>query len=654
MQTTYNQSMKFLFLSLFFITLSLTLEAQETDYHGFKCLDFKFEGHDAKIVFPDQAEAGRHWIWRARFWGHEPQTEIALLNKGFHVVYVDAAEYCGNQDAVNLWNHFYDYLIAKYHLNSKAVLEGFSRGGLYVYNWGSENVTKVACIYADAPVCDLRSWPGGKGKGAGSPDDWKAHLQAYHLTEVTINDFKGMPIYNARKLAEARVPVIHVCGSEDEAVPIEENTYVLEKTYKEAGGEIKIIVKEGGGHHPHSLRDPSPIVRFILSHTAPELVDPPLPLETNMVINFRGNMDNCRIKFENQKKGRVAFLGGSITFNPGWHDRICNYLQQRFPETKFEFINAGIPSTGSTPGAMRLVRDVLSKGPVDLLFEEAAVNDATNGITPQMQIRGMEGIIRHALKSNPTMDIVMLHFADQDKMADYNRGEMPQVIQQHEKVAEYYGIPSINFAKEVNNRILNGEFTWRDDFKDLHPTPFGQEIYFRTIRHFFETSWKNSVSVEQNPKILPDKYLDSYSYVNGHFEPLKNARFKSGWKLIRNWVPGDKVSTREGFVNGPVLEASQPGATLRLKFSGTAIGLFVTSGPDAGILEYSIDGADFKTTDQFTKWSQQLHLPWLIMLEDELQEGKHTLLLKISSIKNERSTGYACRIHQFAVNNYNQ
>ena len=651
MPTNTKQSIKTTLLALLLIVFTFVSEAQESDYHGFKCLNFKFEGRDAKIVFPQKAEAGRHWIWRARFWGHEPQTEVALLGKGFHVVYVDAADLCGNQDAVLLWNHFYDFLIKEYQLNAKTVLEGFSRGGLYIYNWGSENTDKVACIYADAPVCDLNSWPGGKGKGAGSPSDWKQHLKAYGLTEETARNFKGMPIYNARKLAEAHVPVLHVCGAADQVVPIEENTYLLEKTYKEAGGSIQIIVKEGIGHHPHSLKDPSPIVRFILTNTVPELQDKTLPVESKMAVNFRGNIDNCRIKFEKEKKGRVAFLGGSITNMQGWRDLVGDYLRQRFPSTQFEFINAGIPSTGSTPGAMRLVRDVLSKGTIDLLFEEAAVNDATNGFKPEMQLRGMEGIIYHALKSNPYMDIVMLHFVDQDKMADYNNEKTPEVILQHEKVAEYYSIPSINLAKEVNDRILNGEFTWRDDFKNLHPSPFGQALYMRTIKYLFETSWNNSGSNERKAKDLPKHTLDPFSYINGHFEPLDHATSDAGWKMIRSWKPNDKVSTRAGFVNVPVLESSQPGAALKLKFKGKAIGLFVTSGPDAGMIEYSIDGAGFKTTDQFTQWSKQLHLPWFIILDDELRDGKHTLILKVSDRKNPGSNGNTCRIHQFAVNN---
>ena len=153
------------------------------------------------------------------------------------------------------------------------------------------------------------------------------------------------------------------------------------------------------------------------------------------------------------------------------------------------------------------------------------------------------------------------------------------------------------------------------------------------------------------PKKLPDKTLDPFSYINGHFEPLKNAKQGDGWKFIKNWKPNDNASTRSGFVNVPILETSQPGAMLKLNFTGKAIGLFVTSGPDAGILEYSIDGSDFKAADQFTQWSKELHLPWLIMLNDELPDVKHTLILRMSIDKNPESNGNVCRIHQFVVNN---
>ena len=243
------------------------INGQENTFAGYKTFEFNFHGHEAKIVFPRESNSQKFWVWRARFWGHEPQTDKALLDKGFHLVYVNVAGLYGNNEAVHLWDQFYKYLRKKYKLNKKAVLEGMSRGGLIVYNWASQNTGKVACIYADAPVCDIKSWPGGLYNGKGSPKDWQACLEAYHLNEQSALKFDGIPLNNAVKVAKANVPVIHVCGLADDVVPYAENTEILAKNFKDAGGKIELILKEGVGHHPHSLKDPQPIVDFILQNT---------------------------------------------------------------------------------------------------------------------------------------------------------------------------------------------------------------------------------------------------------------------------------------------------------------------------------------------------------------------------------------------------
>src|SRR5690606_35970298 len=121
-------------------------------------------------------------------------------------------------------------------------------------------------------------------------------------------------------------------------------------------------------------------------------------LDSKNYHTIRGSLNNSGLKFEKEKIGRVVFLGGSITYNSGWRDSVCNFIQQKFPNTEFEFINAGIPSMGSTPGAFRFERDVLKNGNIDLLFLEAAVNDDTNSTEAIEIIRGMEGIVRHAKK----------------------------------------------------------------------------------------------------------------------------------------------------------------------------------------------------------------------------------------------------------------
>ncbi|HUT24885.1 MAG TPA: SGNH/GDSL hydrolase family protein [Sumerlaeia bacterium] len=367
---------------------------------------------------------------------------------------------------------------------------------------------------------------------------------------------------------------------------------------------------------------------------------------------LRAGLDNSRVRFARERQGRVAFLGGSITHNPGWRDMVMQDLERRFPETRFDFINAGIPSMGSTPGAFRLDRDVLSRGRVDLLFVEAAVNDSTNGRTDREQVRGMEGIVRHARMANPETDIVMMHFVDPGKMQVINRGQTPKVIQNHEKVAECYHVPSLDLALEVTERIRAGEFTWKDDFRDLHPSPFGQNVYARSIQRLLDAAWRKPLTknARVRPHSLPRAPIDSKSYVQARLVDVRDAQLGEGWRFEERWKPRDGAGTRPGFVDAPMLVAEAPGATLTLSFEGTAVGVFVAAGPDAGIVEYRIDGGPFRERDLFTKWSSGLHLPWAQVLDADLDPGRHELTLRTANGKNPGSAGHAVRIAHLLVN----
>lgn len=164
----------------------------------------------------------------------------------------------------------------------------------------------------------------------------------------------------------------------------------------------------------------------------------------------------------------------------GWRTMIQQQLKQRFPYTEFEFVDAGIGSTGSVPGAFRIAHDVLGKGRIDLLFVEAAVNDHTNGFPPVEQVRGMEGEVRQALMKNPELDIVMLHFIYDPFIPMVKAGQVPDVILNHERVANHYLIPSINLTQEIAGRMLAGEFTW-EQFGGTHPLPFGHRFMLRPL-----------------------------------------------------------------------------------------------------------------------------------------------------------------------------
>jgi len=271
--------MKLSAIALFFIAATVLLTppssaepaktetAARTEWKGYPRLDFKVDGRTAWLVEPKTPLPAKPWIWRTEFFGHEPQGDLALLEKGFYVAYIDVQNMYGAPVALGHMDRFYDHVTKTYGLASKTTLEGFSRGGLFAFNWAAKNPEKVASIYVDAPVCDFKSWPGGKGTGKGSKGDWAKLLTAYGFKDdEEALKYDGNPIDNLKPLADAKIPVLAVCGDADDLVPLAENMKIIEERYKKLGGEVVMIVKPGVGHHPHSLVDPAPIVDFVVKN----------------------------------------------------------------------------------------------------------------------------------------------------------------------------------------------------------------------------------------------------------------------------------------------------------------------------------------------------------------------------------------------------
>jgi pimeloyl-ACP methyl ester carboxylesterase len=251
--------------------LSSTAESPTSaeSYHGYNLQKMTVNGLDGLVVQPKESLPGNPWLWRTMFWDVFVEVDLAILQAGFHVAFIDVGNTFGSPDAMKNFDAFYRTMTEQYGLSDKPALEGLSRGGLYAYRWAYVNTERVGCIYADAPVCDLKSWPGGRGKGVGSPPDWQEAIKAYHFTsESELIEFKGNPIDILGPIAAAHIPILHVCGDADTAVPEGENTDIVRERYMAMGGDFALIVKEGCGHHPHSLKDTRPIVNFILAHCA--------------------------------------------------------------------------------------------------------------------------------------------------------------------------------------------------------------------------------------------------------------------------------------------------------------------------------------------------------------------------------------------------
>lgn len=171
------------------------------------------------LVVPKEAAPGRPWSWRGRYFDHEPQTEIELLKRGFHIGFIQS-------DPGKPWDAWYTFLTEKHGLSKKPALIGMSGGGRNAFTWATTNPEKVSCIYADNPLITRES------------------------------------LMKLGELAQRDVPLLHICGSLDPLLG--NHTLPVESIYQQLGGKISVMIKDGAGHHPHSLRDPTLIADFIV------------------------------------------------------------------------------------------------------------------------------------------------------------------------------------------------------------------------------------------------------------------------------------------------------------------------------------------------------------------------------------------------------
>jgi hypothetical protein len=263
----------------------------------------------------------------------------------------------------------------------------------------------------------------------------------------------------------------------------------------------------------------------------------------------------------------------------------------------------------------------------------------------------MEGIIRQVRQHNPNADIVITYFVNPAMLKTTQDGKVPLTIASHEEVARHYDISSVNLAAELAERIQAGTLTW-ERYGGVHPARPGNELCAARIEELLNLAWKDPLPRDAAcvKHRQPDQPLDPNSYSTGRFIDLDKATLGKDWKIeTPDWkkIPG---SCRERFRDIPLLIAVAPGAELTLEFTGSAVGAYVVAGPDAGLVEASIDGNPFTPVDLFHAFSRGLHYPRTVMFAADLKSGKHTLKLRIADQKNKDSTGHAARIIHWVAN----
>jgi pimeloyl-ACP methyl ester carboxylesterase len=209
---------------------------------------FLLNGRHSFLMSPEkpfEGSGGKPWIFygptlpgtpdKAESWMHQQ-----FLDAGIAIAGIDVGEGYGSPHAFPHFEALYQHMV-KQGYSKKPALLGRSRGGLWVSSWAIEHPDRVAGIGGIYPVYDFTIYPGANRAAA-----------AYGLSadELLAQQEKLNPIKRAGELAEAKIPVFIIHGTDDKVVPLAENSAALEKLYADnaAADLIHVIKSEGQGH----------------------------------------------------------------------------------------------------------------------------------------------------------------------------------------------------------------------------------------------------------------------------------------------------------------------------------------------------------------------------------------------------------------------
>ena len=329
---------------------------------------------------------------------------------------------------------------------------------------------------------------------------------------------------------------------------------------------------------------------------------------------------------------RVAYLGGSITAQEGWRVYSLEWMEQNFPKAAFAEINAAIGGTASDFGAYRVQDQVLQFRP-DLVLIEFAVNDSQK--SSETTIRAMEGIVRQVWQKNPYTDICFVYTIKHTYVETEINGHLPSSKIAMEKVADHYGIPSVNFGAEVSRRVASNRLVVEADSlaqqgtmvfsrDGVHPyLETGHRIYHEVLARSLETIQSKQPLERYEHRLLNPLTRDYYA--DTRMVDLTEITMSEQWKLRRT----DDLPYLKKF-NGllpQIGKADHTGQYLALRFSGTAIGAYDIKGPSAGKVLVEIDGIVHDTIPRFDAYCTYYRMSYFLI--DDLKDTTHQVVFKV-------------------------
>jgi len=347
----------------------------------------------------------------------------------------------------------------------------------------------------------------------------------------------------------------------------------------------------------------------------------------------RKSLPNFLHKASGGSEIKVAYFGGSITAQAGWRVQSLAWLNKRFPASSFEEINAAIGGTASDFGVFRLNEHVLKFNP-DLIFVEFAVNDG--GLSTEVTMRAMEGIVRQIWEYNPNIDICFVYTIHGRYLEVEKDGVLPKAAIAMEQIADKYGIPTVNFGREVCRQIAAGKLILKGSATEengvavfspdeVHPYPeTGHVIYQQVLAKAIDEMAEQKMKPRKHKLSRP--ISDDY-FAHTNLIDFEKADLKGNWKIVE--TDGHPLFEKFNKYLQTIGVGSETGSKLSLRFKGTAIGIYDIMGPNAGEVTVQIDDQEPKTLRRFDAYCTYYRMNKILF--DQLEDKEHTVTFTVNS-----------------------
>ncbi len=219
-------------------------------------------------MFPQAPDEKKNWTLKTEYRDAFPETELALLDKGFHAAHLENQSRFATKEDCDAKARFVKFLHETLGLRDKCVPVGMSCGGAHAMNFAGYHPECVICMFIDAPVLNFCDYPGRLGDSFEKV--WENEfIKAYPgITRAKLLDFEYHPINRIQTLKEHRIPILMLYGSEDITVRYAVNGKLMELEYEDSPELLTVMCRSLQGHHPHGFpQNPEKITDFILGYT---------------------------------------------------------------------------------------------------------------------------------------------------------------------------------------------------------------------------------------------------------------------------------------------------------------------------------------------------------------------------------------------------